>query len=189
MKILTTDALLLLSLNLFAQKNIVGRYRDYFGSRIELNADSTFKYTWHFDLSSSWTKGTWSSKNDTIYFHMIPTYDTVSYKSNNGTSADKLILSVDETAERMTPEQYAGMGLSSGGQNIHPCPDKLFFKKQKLFAIKDGKLVKKKVKGFWTKKKWRPWFFKVTTENLRTTGGFAQVGHDVKSSANCKHRL
>ncbi len=160
MKILIITALLNLSLGLFAQKNIVGRYRDYFGSRIELNVDSTFKYTWNFDMAASWTKGTWSFKNDTVYFHMIPTYDTVSYKNNNGYSADKLILSVDEIAERMTPEQYTGMGLSSGGQNIQPWPEKLFFKKQKLFAIKDGKLVKKKVRRFWTKKKRRPWYFK-----------------------------
>jgi hypothetical protein len=160
MKILILTFLFFLSINLSAQKSLTGRYRDYFGSRIELNTDSTFKYTWHFDLSGSWTKGTWTFKNDTVYFDMIPTYDTVSYKNNNGTSADKLILSVDETAERMMPEQYAGMGLSLGGQSIHPCSDKLFFKRQKLFAIKDGKLVKKKVRGFWTKKKWRPWFFK-----------------------------
>jgi hypothetical protein len=160
MKVSITTILLLLSLNLLAQKKIAGRYRDYFGSRIELSANSTFKYTWHFDLSGSWTKGTWSLNNDTLYFHMIPTYDTISYKDNDGTSADKLILSVDETSERLTPEQYAAMGLSSGGQNLQPYPNKLFFKGQKLFTIKNGKLVKKKIKGFWTNKKWPPWYFK-----------------------------
>ena len=160
MKILTIILLLTLSFSLFAQDKIVGHYRDYFGSRIQLNTDSTFKYSWSFDLSVSWTKGTWLLKNDTVYFHMIPTYDTISYKNNNGTSADKLILSVDETSDRLTPDQYAGMGLSSGGQNIQPSPDKLFFKGQKLFAIKNGKLVKKRVKGFGANKKWSPWFFK-----------------------------
>jgi hypothetical protein len=156
MKILTTIFLLTLSFSLFAQDKIVGRYRDYFGSRIQINADSTFKYTWHFDLSASWTKGTWSLKNDTIYFHMIPTYDTISYKNNGGTSTDKLVLSVDETPERLTPEQLLSRGLSSGGQNLQNYPDKLFFKSQRLYNIKNGKLVKKKIKGFWTKKKWRP---------------------------------
>lgn len=91
---------------------------------------------------------------------MIPVYDTISYKNNDGSSADKLILSLDEISERLTPDQYVGMGISSGGQNIQPYPDKLFFKREKLFAIKNGKLVRKKIKGFWTKKKWRPWFFK-----------------------------
>lgn len=160
MRILLITLLLTISLNLFAQDRVAGRYRNYFGSRIQLNVDSTFKYTWHFDLSGSWTKGTWSLKNDTVYFRMIPTYDTVRCKNNDGTFADKLILSADEISEKMTSDEYVGMGLSSGGQNIQPYPDKLFFKRQKLFEVKNGKLVKKKIKGFWTKKKWRPWFFK-----------------------------
>lgn len=145
---------------MLAQDKIVGRYRDYFGSRIQLNTDYTFKYTWHFDLSGSWTKGTWSLENDTVYFYMVSTYDTISYKNNDSTSADKLILSMDEIPERLTPEQYASMGLSSGGQNIQRYPDKLFFKKGRLYKIQNGKLIVKKQKGFWTSKKWDPWFFK-----------------------------
>jgi hypothetical protein len=161
MKNLMTTILLFLSLSLFAQKNNVGRYRDHFGSRIGLNADSTFKYSWRFDLSYSWTKGTWSLKDDTVYFRMIPTYDTINYKNNDGTSADKLILSVDETPERLTSEQYAGMGLSSGGQNIQGYPDKLFYKKGRLYKVYKGQLITKKQKGFWgTNKKWNPWYFK-----------------------------
>jgi hypothetical protein len=160
MKIFPIIFLLTLSFGLFAQDKIAGRYRDYFGSRIQLDADSTFEYTWHFDLSGSWTKGKWSLKKDTVNFHMTPTYDTISYINNEGTSADKLILSVDKTSERLTPEQYASMGLSSVGQNIQPYPDKLFFKRQRLYNIRNGRLVKKRIKGFWTKKKWNPWFFK-----------------------------
>lgn len=160
MRIVTTTFLLTLSFNLHAQDKIVGRYRDNFGSRIVLNADSTFKYTWRSGIYASWTKGTWFLKHDTVYFHMIPTYDTISYKNNDGTSADKLILSVNEINERLTPEQYAGMGLSSGGQNIQVYPDKLFFKKGRLYEIHNGRLVVKKQKGFGTSKKWKPWFFK-----------------------------
>ena len=146
--------------NLLAQDKIVGHYRDHFSSRIQLNNDKTFKYTWHLDLSAIWTKGTWTINNDTVYFHVIPTFDTINYKNKNGLLTDTLILSTDEIPERLTQEQYAGQGLSSGGQNRTPCPDKLFYKGQKLFAIKDGKLVKNKIRGFWTKKKWSPWFFK-----------------------------
>jgi hypothetical protein len=130
MKISAITILLLLSLTLFAQKNILGRYRDYFGGQIELKADSTFKYAWHFDLSYSWTKGIWFLNNDTIYFHMIPTYDTVNYKNNIGAFVDKLILSVDETSERLNEVQYAVLGLSSGGQNKQNFPEKLFFKRK-----------------------------------------------------------
>lgn len=165
-----TTILFFLSLSLFAQKNFFGRYRDYFGDRIELNADSTFEDTWRFDIASSWTKGKWSLKNDTLYFQMIATYDTISYKNNDGTSPDKLILSVDKTPERLTPEQYAGMELPLGGQNFQNCPKKLFFKKERLYKIYKGKLIVKKQKGFSIKKKWNPWFFKSTNENLRLAG-------------------
>jgi hypothetical protein len=92
---------------------------------------------------------------------MIPTYDTISYNNSNGSSADKLILSVDETPERLTPEQYAVIGLSSGGQNIQGYPDKLFLKKGRLYKVYKGRLNVKKQKGFWgTNKKWNPWYFK-----------------------------
>jgi len=160
MKILTIILLLTLPFNMLAQDKIVGHYRDHFNSRIQLNADNTFEYTWHLDLSASWSKGTWTIKNDTVCFRIIPTFDTISYKNKMGLSTDTLILSTDEIPERLTQEQYAGQGLSSGGQNRTPCPDKLFFKGQKLFGIKNGRLVKKKIKGFWTDKKWSPWFFK-----------------------------
>lgn len=158
--ILTTILLLPIPFRLIAQEKIAGHFRNFFGSRIELNPDKTFKYTWHFDLSVSWTKGTWTLLNDTVYFHIVPTYDTISYKDKDGAPVDKLILSADEIPERLTPEQYSSIGLSSGGQNFYPCPDKLFYSRQKLFAIKNGNLVKKKVRDFGTKKKWRPWFFK-----------------------------
>jgi hypothetical protein len=56
--------------------------------------------------------------------------------------------------------------FSSGGQNRRPCPDKFYYKNEKLFKItKEGKLVKKKIKGFWTKKKWHPWYFKQIENN------------------------
>ena len=160
MRILTTIFLLTLPFTLFAQHKIVGHYRDHFGSRIQLHNDKTFNYTWHLDLSASWTKGTWTIKNDTVYFHVITTFDTISYKNKSGILTDTLVLSTDEIPVRLTQKQYAGQGLSSGGQNQYPCPDKLFFKRQKLFGIKDGKLITKKIRGFWTKKKWSPWFFK-----------------------------
>ena len=160
MKFLTITLLLTLSFDLLAQNKIVGHYRDYFGSRIQLNADNTFRYTWNFDMSGSWTKGTWTLNGDTVYFHMVPTYDTLMQTSTSGITSDTFILSTDEISERITQEQYAGMGLSSGGQNRTSYPEKLFFKRQKLYEVKNGKLVKKKIKGFWTKKKWSPWFFK-----------------------------
>jgi hypothetical protein len=160
MKILATIFLLTVSFGLFAQDKILGHYRDYFGSSLQLNADSTFKYTWHFDLSASWTKGTWTVKKDTVYFRIVPTYDTISSIDNKNTAIDKLILSDDEISERLTHQQWIGRGLSSGGQNKMPYPEKLFYKKERLYGVKDGRLYKKKNRGIWSKKYFPPWFFK-----------------------------
>jgi hypothetical protein len=160
MKSITIALLLSLSLSLFAQDKIIGSYRDNFGNRILLNSDNTFKYNWNFDLSASWTKGTWTLVKDTIYFHMVPTYDTLSETSAFGNTYDTLILSTDETPERLTQTELAAMGLSSGGQNLRNSPQKLVFRKGRLYKIQEGKLVTKKQKGFWTSKKWVPWYFK-----------------------------
>ena len=91
---------------------------------------------------------------------MIPTYDTLSHTNSINLTVDTLILSDDEIPERVTQMQYAGIALSSGGQNRMTCPDRLLFKKARLYKIKDGSLVIKRQKGFWTSKKWNPWFFK-----------------------------
>ncbi|MGI8635572.1 MAG: hypothetical protein ACR2KZ_09240 [Segetibacter sp.] len=160
MKTLAIAFLLSLSLCLTAQDNVIGRYRDYFGNRIQLNADNTFKYTWKFDLSASWTKGIWTLKNDTVFFHMVPTYDTLSHVNSKNFTIDTLILSDDEIPERITPIQSASIALSSGGQNRMACPDKLLLKKGRLYKIQNGSLVVKKQKGIWTSKKWDPRYFK-----------------------------
>jgi hypothetical protein len=152
--------LLILSIELFAQDKIVGSYRDYFGSSIQLNTNNTFRYRWHFDMVSSWTEGTWALIGDTVYFHMVPTYDTLSRSDINGIGFDTLILSTDEIPERFTQTQFAAMLLSSTEQNRWDYPDKLLFKKERLYKMRNGKRVVKKQKGFWSDKKWDPWFFK-----------------------------
>ena len=160
MKIVTIALLLVLPLALFSQEGVSGRYRDYFGSRFYLNVDGTFKYTWNFDLASSWTKGTWVLRRDTVYLKMVPTYDTVSISKPNDSTVDSLILSEDEVSERLTQLQFAGMLLSGGGQNRQGYPEKLVVKKGRLYKIQNGKIVTRKQKGFWSSKKWDPWYFK-----------------------------
>ena len=115
MKILTIILLLSLSLCSTAQDKVIGCYRDYFGNRIQLYADNTFKYTWNFDLSASWTKGVWTQKNDTVFFRMVPTYDTLSHLNSNNFTVDTLILSDDEIPEN----DETGMN----GKNVIPFPD------------------------------------------------------------------
>lgn len=160
MKFLLTAFILTFSLNLYAQDKVTGRYRDYFGSRLQINADNTFKYTWNFDLSASWTKGTWTQKGDTIYFHMTPVYDTLTHQRDNGVTADTLILSDDEIPERISREQGAATVLSSGGQNRMAHPEKLVFRKGRLYKVVNGKLLRKQQKGILSNKKWPPWFFR-----------------------------
>jgi hypothetical protein len=160
MKLLTMIFLVILPFTLFSQIKAVGSYRDYFGSKIHLDSDKTFKYTWNFDLSASWTRGTWTWTSDTIYFHVTPVYDTLSRKNINCIASDTLILSTNEVSERVTQIQLAAMALASGGQSRRTAPDKLLFRKDRLYKIQDGKLIVKKQKGFWTGKKLDPWFFK-----------------------------
>ena len=141
MKIFTIIFLLILSLTLTAQKNVVGKYRDYFGNRIQLNPDNTFKYTWNFDMSVSWTKGIWTLTGDTVYFHMVPTYDTLSQTNVNGITSDTLILSTDKISERFTKTEFASILLSSSGQNRMAYPDKLLFRKRRLYKIHKNKKI------------------------------------------------
>lgn len=179
MKVLTIIIIFLTSLRLTAQDSIVGRYRTYFGDRLQINADLTFKYNWNFDLSSSWTKGTWTLNRDTVLLHMVPTYDTIRITNGGQEIYDSLILSADELPELVIPangvrvefppdkipndalpDKFVGDILSGYQQNGQDYPKKLVFKKGRLYTINNGRLVSKKIKGFWTKKKWPPWYFK-----------------------------
>lgn len=161
MKFLIVLLPLMLSLKATAQKTFVGQYHDAFGSKIELNSDSTFKFTFNFCLTSSWTKGILTINNNTLYLKMVPIYDTLKYTGQHGKLLDSLVLSVDENPGQVTLEETAV--VSSGGQNIMPYPDKLFYKNHRLYKIADsGKLIKKKVKGFGYTRKHVPWFVKDT---------------------------
>jgi hypothetical protein len=102
MKILLALYFIVVCAHLNAQSGAAGHYRDYFGGSLNIEPDSTFMYSWYFDLQGSWTKGEWRMTRDTIYFTMIPVYDTLRQASKNGKIRDSLILSVDEKSERIT---------------------------------------------------------------------------------------
>jgi hypothetical protein len=152
--------LFLTSTVLNAQNKIVGIYADFFGRNLELKTDSTFDYSYRFDLHATWTQGVWSLKNDTIYFKWIPVYDTILVGSSSGEYKDSLILSLNRTAERIEPPDPHV--LYSGGQNFYPYPKKLFYHRNRLYGIsQEGQLNKNKTRGIWTKKKFPPWYRKV----------------------------
>ena len=106
--------------SLSAQHKIPGHFENFDGSAIDLCPDSTFYFSWHFDMMGSWTKGSWSCDRETIVLTMIPIYDTVTYTTDNKGSTDSIMLSLDTIPERKSSE--LSNVLYSGGQNMHPCP-------------------------------------------------------------------
>jgi hypothetical protein len=94
---------------------------------------------------------------------MIPKYDTANYKTKDNRVLDSLILSRDTIPGRIAPE--ADGVLYTGGQNTHPFPTKLLFRRNRLYNIDDSGKLKVKWEGsFWSDgrhhKKYPPWFVK-----------------------------
>jgi hypothetical protein len=118
--------------------NVEGEYYDNLGTTLRINANSTFSYKWNGHNISSWSNGKWKINNDTVYFKVIPIFDTV---RKSGVK-DTLILSLDEKPELIT-ERNGSIShfLSSRAQNNIPINDKLYFDGKKLIEIKrNGKL-------------------------------------------------
>lgn len=153
--------ILFLATSVSSLAQVTGSYFNSFGSRITLNADSTFKYKWNIDLASSWNTGKWQIMNDTIYFNPVIVYDTLKIKDEKNFLRDSLVLSLDEESESITKNEYVSYLLVSGGQSRHRVPEKLIYHQNKLFDFtKESKLLKKKVRGFMTSKKVVPWYRK-----------------------------
>jgi hypothetical protein len=150
MKIVIVLLFLLTSLIVSGQNRYIGEWNDYWGNSFEIKPDSTFKFAWHFDLIGQWANGSWTIKNDTIYFKFVPVYDTIKYSSSFA-----LELSDDETSSVSVPTHIAQ--LSSGGQDTARMPRSLFYRDDKLFTINSkGKLIKNKEKGWYGK--WHLWY-------------------------------
>ena len=117
---------------------------------------------WRFDLSASWTIGSWSVKNDTIYFAARTVYDTLRlFNQEMNSHIDTLVLSLDSKSTKITSVEFAMNEITSGGQNRYPMPSRLFFRNERLYEIdKYGRLIKKKIKGIWSNKKYNPWYFR-----------------------------
>lgn len=151
--------LILLLIFLFgnSKTSVSGEYHDYFGNKLEINSDSTFLYNWNFDLASSWSKGKWTIKNDTIYFSVIPVFDTLRISEK-----DSLILSSDEKSEIITDKNVMfGDLLSGGGQNRKTMPSKLYYKGNKLYEIGEhGNLIVKKSRSLSNGDEHETWFIK-----------------------------
>ena len=155
----TLLSILLLIIFTLTQKKVEGQYYDNWGNTLIINSDSTFIHRWHFDLAGGWSKGKWIMKNKTIYFTVIPIFDTLRIEGKN----DTLILAENELPQLITNESRSFLRyLTSGGQNKREIDSKLYFRNNKLYRIDSlGKLQTKKVKGFWNSNKtFNTWFVK-----------------------------
>jgi hypothetical protein len=156
--------ILLISKLTFGQNKYVGIYNNRFSESIELKSDSTFMHKWQFDLASSWTTGKWNVKNDTIYLKTELVMDTLQIRdSENNVIRDSLVISSDQKNDRIERNELIISSLSSGGQNRYELPTKMYWKRNKLYRINEnGTLDQRKVKAFWTDKRYKTYFRKET---------------------------
>jgi len=160
MRILTTIFLLLFT-TICQGQSVIGKYSNYFGESFYFENDSTFKYTWLFDLASSWTNGNWKLSNDTLYIEPKIILDTLRTMNCNGIEIDTLVISTDEILNRTDSIAYLSSFLSGGGQNRRILPSKLYYKNKRLYLIlENGKLDSRK-KSFLTRKRYKTYFIEV----------------------------
>jgi hypothetical protein len=160
MRILTTIFLLILT-TICQGQFVIGKYSNYFGESFYFEEDSTFKYTWLFDLASSWTNGSWKISNDTLYIEPKIILDTLRTLNSHGIEIDTLVVSTDEIQNRTDSIAYISSFLSGGGQNRRIPPSKLHYKNKRLYLIlENGKLDRRK-KSFLTRKRYKTYFIEV----------------------------
>ena len=161
MKLLYLISLILILFSTKQKNNPIGEYENHFGSEININKDSTYNYSWHFDLSYSWIDGKWEIHGDTILLSPILVYDTLSfYDSLSSSVTDSLILSRDRKPSRITMKKIESDMSLSDCQNCFGSPRKLFFEDGKLYDINNkGEIRKAKRKGIIGNKKYPPYFF------------------------------
>jgi len=140
MKTILTTFILFLTTNVFCQRHVVGKYYHNFGHVLFLKNDGSYEFKTSFDLSSSWSNGTWSLKKDTVFLINTPIFDTL----KAGQDRDTLVLSSNSKSERIDSMSYIATVLSGGGQNRTSHPLKLLVKKNALLVVgTDGKVVTK----------------------------------------------
>jgi len=150
-------------LSSFGQDNVTGEYYDSFGCKLILNSDSTFEFTWHFDLAGSWSKGKWLIDKDTIILENIAVYDTVIYTDtisvNKIEKREELVLSADDSSEMISVTEAVLSSISGGGQNRKAPPDKLIYRRNRLYLLdKNGKIDNKKHPTLLTGKKYKSYY-------------------------------
>ncbi len=140
-------------------QSVVGKFSNCFGESFYLKEDSTFEFTWLFDLASSWTNGKWKISNDTIYIKPNIIYDTLEIKNTKGIIVDTLVLSSDAIGNKIDSISYFSSFITSGGQHRRTPPLKLYFKSKRLYLVlNNGKINKRREEAILTKKKYKTYY-------------------------------
>jgi len=157
---LLTILILITIYNLASGQRLTGKYNTYYGCKLELKADSTFKHDWHFDLASSWAVGHWSVSNRILYLNFESVYDTLVRENK----PDSLVLSADEKSNKINETEFLSHLLSSGRQlprNDNGLTNRLAIRRNRLYLVdKDWQLIKKRESNIGTKKKRPTYYFR-----------------------------
>ncbi len=132
--------------NTSGRTKLTGKWLNYWGCNLSINPDSTFKFLWRFDMSASWTVGTWTTRGDTLILNKKIIWDTLRYlDTTRNQRVDSAILSLNDSSEIITHPLPAI--LSSGNQDYIKNPSILIFKNAKLYTLtKTGKIDKTKMR-------------------------------------------
>lgn len=130
----STFFILFLGLSSFSSENenkFVGDYSNTVeNSVLYIRSNATFYFIYRHEMSTSWTKGTWANKADTVFFQMVPVYDTVEVSSP---IRDSLVLSIDSIPSRTSLKHMHGyFGVK---QNVRKAPEKLMLLNGDLYQI------------------------------------------------------
>jgi hypothetical protein len=104
--------------------------------------DSTFIAKWEYDLTIFWQTGSWTMKNDTIYFYPRHVFDTL-FCNNK----DSLILSSDLKSNRIPCDQSQELVGHSSFQKDSIVPSLLFVESDRLFKLNEDRSLIKKESG------------------------------------------
>ena len=157
-------------------QDISAKYYNYFGCKLELLSDSSYSFSYHFDLSDSWSIGKWTISGDTLILTNTPIYDTLIAIDTIWTSQtpkiysirakEELVLSSDDKSGKISIIESLTNSISGGGQNRLMPPNKLIIKNGKLYQLdKKGRLDRKKVEGILSKKKYKTYYIKEKQTN------------------------
>lgn len=122
---------------------VTGTYMNNFGSKININADSTFNYSWRGHMAYRWAAGTWTTNRDTIYFQPFAYVDTIGKYDVRDLAYDSLFLAEGDTMQRFDSKVPNGYG--GGWQSPEMVPYKLWISKDRLYLVlPDGEIDKVK---------------------------------------------